>query len=353
MSKCDLEVVLASPGPFIPGDTVEGFVGVTVNKGCTCRALKVQLGWFTHGRGNRDRRVAREETVFEGPLVAGEKALYPFSLVVPSGPFTFDGKHVSVGWEVRATADIPWAFDPKDSVSVQVFPGTEPISGLHYGTSGPLATTWALADSVGSIIVSLLMIAVGGLFLFVFGFASILFLIGGPPLFAAAFAAVGIGVPLLVVSMGLKRLFHTIRLGLGSSRLGNLTLTVPRYASPGQTLPVSVSFSPKSDLTVHEIRLLTTCVEIAVSGSGTKRRTWRNTLWTRNQVIAEPDIVPGMRASTFSAEVELPSLSAWSFSSANNTIQWQTVVTVDCKGPLDGERTERFVLRPPNTEPHD
>lgn len=50
-------------------------------------------------------------------------AEHPFTLRLPkSAPVTWEGRHVKVSWEVHATADIPWAIDPKQTIHFEVVP---------------------------------------------------------------------------------------------------------------------------------------------------------------------------------------------------------------------------------------
>ncbi len=62
--------------------------------------IEVRLLWYTEGRGSRDVGVV-ERRVFEAAAPAGELA---FRLPVPEGPYSFQGRLITLRWVVEAEA---------------------------------------------------------------------------------------------------------------------------------------------------------------------------------------------------------------------------------------------------------
>lgn len=80
-----------------PGDTVEGRVEWRLDK--PPEGFELRLCWFTRGRGTEE-----SETVAALPLgedAAGERE---FSFVLPDGPWSFDGKLISLTWGLEVVA---------------------------------------------------------------------------------------------------------------------------------------------------------------------------------------------------------------------------------------------------------
>ncbi|NOZ94806.1 MAG: hypothetical protein GXP47_08730 [Acidobacteria bacterium] len=62
--------------------------------------LELRLLWYTEGRGSRDVGVVRREG-FEAPESSGKLS---FRLSVPPGPYSFEGRIVTLRWLVEAEA---------------------------------------------------------------------------------------------------------------------------------------------------------------------------------------------------------------------------------------------------------
>lgn len=107
---------------------VRGYVAVRADREVECRKLEASLRWRTRGKGQPVRGEVESLTLFEGTWQAGENRRYDFEMTLPAGPFTYDGHHLEVAWEVRAEADIPWALDPEaeEEIVLEPRPGDEP-----------------------------------------------------------------------------------------------------------------------------------------------------------------------------------------------------------------------------------
>ena len=86
------------------------------------KEVRVELRWYTEGRGTRNRGVVDRvvHTADAGPIPPVIEAV----LTVPrEGPVTYDGSMIRIRWEVHATVDVAWARDPDQSVPLVVRPG--------------------------------------------------------------------------------------------------------------------------------------------------------------------------------------------------------------------------------------
>ncbi|MCP4220745.1 MAG: mechanosensitive ion channel, partial [bacterium] len=124
MSKCDLKVVFdRADRVYHPGETISGNVEVEVNKDVKCNALKIEMRWQTHGKGNTDFEIMAETEEPEMEWNAGSMLRFPFRFKAPKMPLTYHGHFLNIDHYIRATADIPWAIDPKTSEEFILKPG--------------------------------------------------------------------------------------------------------------------------------------------------------------------------------------------------------------------------------------
>ncbi len=120
-----LRVVLDKTS-YAVGEPIRGLVEVENDKDCKCTALHVWAKWHTHGRGNTARGEAEKLELFQGMWTAGDHPSYPFQLPPLLGPLTYHGTELNVDWEVHATADVPWAIDPKGDAPLTLTRGSAP-----------------------------------------------------------------------------------------------------------------------------------------------------------------------------------------------------------------------------------
>lgn len=63
--------------------------------------LVVRLLWYTEGRGTRDVGVVAEQEL----TVAGPSGDSEVELAVPEGPYSFNGRLITLGWVVELAAE--------------------------------------------------------------------------------------------------------------------------------------------------------------------------------------------------------------------------------------------------------
>jgi hypothetical protein len=96
-----------------PGAPLEGRVTITPSAGMACNNIFLRLRWHTEGRGTRDGQTAAEMSVFQGVLAAEQPAVLPFRLTAPEKPWSYNGRHIRILWNLEADIDLPMALNPK------------------------------------------------------------------------------------------------------------------------------------------------------------------------------------------------------------------------------------------------
>lgn len=76
-------------------------------------ALELRLFWYTEGRGDRDAGIARSLRV-ESPGAIGT---LPFEFELPSGPYSFSGRLISLVWALELIA-LPGEFAVRREIVV-------------------------------------------------------------------------------------------------------------------------------------------------------------------------------------------------------------------------------------------
>lgn len=103
------------------GGKLRGQMTVQTVKAVDVKGFEVILRWFTDGPGNRDEGVVARQSYPGEKLEPGRELTLAFEFQTPiDGPITYAGKYVKVNWELKGTADIPWAIDPKTTLPVPV-----------------------------------------------------------------------------------------------------------------------------------------------------------------------------------------------------------------------------------------
>ena len=324
MPKCELTIELDDANrQFNPGDKIRGRVRVRVSQDVTCNALQVGLRWSTHGSGNEDSETGVAETLFEGEWHEGEDREYPFELTAPAGPASYNGHHVSIAHRVYATADIPWAFDPKAQVDFHLSgaavswtkylpePADE-VVGRH--TSGPASLIWTALFVTAALIAWWL---------------------------HAPVIAVIIGVIALALAVG------TVAEKIRDVKIGPIECQLsPLVVCPGEQIHFAMSFRPRSDVNVHTLNLVLTGEESAESGSGTNRTTHTHELGEVKHVISGPRTCFAGDKHEFSDVITLKDTDAYSFKSSNNQVIWKLEVKLELERLLDWSETRELLVRP-------
>ena len=84
---------------FLPGETMEGVAAWSLP--ARPQSAELRLFWFTEGKGTSDLEIVRTE-VFD---LYEAQAVKPFRFKLPTGPFSVDGRLVSVRWALELVVD--------------------------------------------------------------------------------------------------------------------------------------------------------------------------------------------------------------------------------------------------------
>lgn len=137
MSKSDVEIQIngGEVGPyemplFRPEETVKGSVSIFPSKNIKCRSVVIQLTWHTEGRGTKFEEVIEEMNVFEGELERSVPLYYDFNFRLPSDPWSYSGRYVSVVWGISVKIDVPLMRDISETKPFLLLPNRGEVSGF-------------------------------------------------------------------------------------------------------------------------------------------------------------------------------------------------------------------------------
>lgn len=326
MSKCDVAISTQKTN-YKLGDTVKGQVTVEVNKECKCDGLVLKKYWLTHGKGNRSRGVREELELFQGVWQPGVYT-YSFSFVLDEGPFSYHGHYINIDWYLSAQADIPWALDPKDEVEFilekDIDNVPENIKGyeLHHEASKTISLT-----NIGYFKYFPLLFVIAGVLMIYFGnewFMGGIFTIVGSIIF-----------------------YKLIQSSIAERKLGGVQCVIDEYnLRPGDYLNFSVSFTPKSNISINAASVKLIGREVAVSGSGTNKTTHTHTFHKEETpILAQGSFSSGMPVRD-KRRLEIPGNAAPTFSTSDNQIEWSIVVLIDIPKWPDWEDSLSITVRP-------
>lgn len=316
MSRCDLNIVFdREDRTYQAGDRVSGNVEVQVNKDVKCKALKIEMFWQTHGRGNSSYEFLDEHIGSETGWAAGSMLRFPFSFTAPKMPMTYHGVYLNIDYYIKARADIPWAIDPKASEDFIVVPGEK--SGHDYRNAVPeksgIDKKWIVGGIVAFVLLGILAVH----------------------WWLSVILATAVGIAALMKHMA-------------NRRLGKVEVNIrDTFVSPGGDIFVEVSLSPAKPIMLNKIYATLRGVETCVSGSGTNRTTHNHVLHEESLIFAENCQAPGGHAPVMkSGKLTLPGTGAYTFKARDNSIEWELEVYVDIPKYLDWKNTYDLTVVP-------
>lgn len=334
-----LRVVLDKP-TYAVGEPIRGRVEVENDKDCKCTALHVWARWHTHGRGNTARGEAEKVELFQGMWTAGDHPSYPFQLPPLQGPLTYHGTELNVDWEVHATADVPWAIDPKTDTPLTLVRGAAPPESVNQLTvpvvGQQAALEKALVPVAGCLLLFFVLPGVGT------AGAGVLMLAGGNPegLFLVPFGLVFAGIAFLF-------LFLMFKNKIAGRKLGKVDVAVqPRTVTGGSAVHVSLSFCPQADLDVNAITATLVGKEEVVRGAGTDKKTYTHELYKEVIELRGKESIRQGRDMQLSTTVTVPADAAPSFAASDNRLLWSLVVDIDIEGWPDWSHDEPLTVLP-------
>lgn len=336
MSNCSLTIVLdQADRHYRVGDTITGKVIVIVDEQVTCKGLTLQNSWKTHGRGNIDSGDAVKKTLFSGTWFPG-KYEYAFTIDAEEFPLSYHGNYLNIDWYLQARADIPWAIDPKckvdylltrgesDVVStgpVRFRPQINPARNKIQSTPTPF---WGIV-ALTPLIIAMVMI---------------LDLFRGEAVWDGTWI-----VSILFLLTGLITTYAYVSRVMVHRKLGDISCVVsPQQIVPGGDVAVSVGFRPKSNGLLNSISFTVTGKEVVSSGSGSNRKTYRNTFFNETFILkGQCDFRAGKRLYE-EKKCTLPINMGQSFKSNNNEIRWTVTTHIDIDSWPDWRDSRPFLV---------
>lgn len=96
--------------PVAPGGVLRGRIVARCEGQKAPRAVVVEAGWRTEGRGSRDQGDVLSQRL--EPRGGHAEIDEPFEVPIPAaGPCSYDGDLLRIIWELRVRLDIPWGRD--------------------------------------------------------------------------------------------------------------------------------------------------------------------------------------------------------------------------------------------------
>lgn len=96
-----VEILLEDPDMILnPGQTLNGGFRVNTMIGVPVKRAEVSVLWYTMGKGDTDEGVIHCQSFAEDGMLDAQTA-FPFSVVLPDAPWSYDGKIVKIRWAVR------------------------------------------------------------------------------------------------------------------------------------------------------------------------------------------------------------------------------------------------------------
>ncbi len=317
MERVRLRIVLDDVRrTYAVGGAVAGRVEVELDEDCTCDGVTVSLGWATGGDANEHAEDPASEAIAGGEWKGGDRFSLPFSLAVPPGPPTYEGKRLSVSWRVVATAALDWATDPEAQEAVSVLPAAAPE-----GTLVAKEETGCLAVGCAWVLV-----------LFVLGAAACLLAGRSSPVEGEVAAVLGFAAFLLAL--------YFVPRAFTAHRLGKVTLEAgPSPCPRGGEVAVRVVLRPRKDLAPSRITAVLEAVERSVKGTGKGKSTREEVVRSATATLEGPPRIEKFKEAVYAGIVEVPADPPVSFEAGPHAVLWRLKVKVALPRATDAEWT--------------
>jgi hypothetical protein len=346
MSRCDVSIHFdREDRTYAAGEEIRGEVKLYPHRDVQAEALRIELGWSTHGAGNVDKGMLETQQVDHLHLMANRETTHPFRFTAPTGPLTYHGPLLNVEINVNAQVDVSWAIDPKASEDLILVAGPgsrqaylgEPPSFLRKGPSAK--TGWILFVLLAPLILALV------LMLFVLLLILSPFLLGAALFVWARKRLAERRVGKVEVRVDAPEAAEEKAQGVEKMRAyGSRKEAGTRAISPGSDFAVSVYFMPPKAV---ELAATATLVgeEKCRSGSGSNAVTHKRKVCEQEIVLSERRQVQPGQPVELRATLTPPVDSGCSFESSDNSLTWTLDFRIDIPGP-DWVETRKLRMVP-------
>ena len=338
MSKCNLRIEFDRIDRiYQSGETINGVVHVSVNKPVNCDDLTIERIWKTHGRGNESSGGSEQISLFKGTWLP-DKHQYPFSITIPETPITYRGHLINIDWYLEAQVDIPWAIDPKVKTEFIVTRKNAEKSESFIDDveesmpSSKKSLRNGVRFGLGPIVIVIMFLLYQFKVLEKFGLH-----LGEN----TTFYLIGVAVAANII----YAIYKSQKNKLAESALGTVQLqTQSTELSSGEKYEFNLQFTPRSNLLVNGITAELEGRERAVSGSGTRKRTYNHVFYRKRIVLSGRKLFSKSTPFSCADEFTIPNGAPSSLDSYNNDISWVAIVHIDIHRYPDWSKTETLTI---------
>jgi hypothetical protein len=96
---------------FDPAGPLPGVVRLEAGRTFSCRGIYLRARWRVRGQGSVDQGDAREICLRRERIDPGPSVELPFEYALPTEPWSYAGRLITIEWELAVRADVPGGED--------------------------------------------------------------------------------------------------------------------------------------------------------------------------------------------------------------------------------------------------
>jgi hypothetical protein len=324
LASCDLNIILDDDNnSYKIGGTIRGRVSVVLDKPCKCKAVVIQLAWQTRGSGSEDQHTVSQLSLFDGELLAGEHQ-FEFEFKVENQPLSYHGKLINIDWQLKASADIPWALDLKamKEIVIERDRAVVALSSDHQRIN--LDESEAKEGSLAWFAVEMRT----GFEVFVYILVALFFI-----LWLSEYAIWAIAISIVVLVVGALLAFLHFKPQIAQTKLGKVNVEIEEVVyRAGDKLTVDLSFSANKTIKINCITtrlvVLETAVKFGLKNTPTEQ--YQKVAAEQRQVLQQT--FTSDKAFRQSVELLLPDDAMHNFNYQYNKLAWSVELDIDIAG---------------------
>lgn len=347
MKEIELEITIDKfKKTYASGQKIRGELKAIVHEEWQCDALELFLGVKgfseTNEATNKFRLTVTEDRVnkllYQGQW-SPDLYMYPFEIDVPYGPFTYKGSFIELSWYLKAEARPSKGESISSEIELTVVPGTVVPEENSRKKSAEVVYKESPRGSLGCLLVSLSLF-VAGVFAVIKTYQSANDTVMG-------FAVFFLLLSLVFITFNVYALMVSKRINMAEVRIGS------GVVSPGDIIPVNLTFQVNKSIELKEVRATLTCREEAGNvGIRASRKTYRKVLYEKKHELQLPvKEVPAGVPINVRGEISLPPDAPPSFTLANSLgdgikLKWILEFRIEMKRWPDWFYAEEITINP-------
>lgn len=294
------------------GQEVRGTVEVEALEEVEFRELQVRFFWHTEGKGNQATGESGTLALARfGQWAPGDRHRFPFRIFAPWGPLSYQGKILTVAWDLEARLDrslLRGEVVGKIPVHLAGAPDPERAS------LGPVPQEKRKLEAVKGGLKKVWVAS--GLLLLVLGI-----------LFGAAsnweFSTAGKWLLFVLMSIGFAFTIKGMWGRLGRGKLGEPSVQLSTTElRRGEEIRFSVAIRPDQRTELRSLEAILECEERVVDGHGQYQSRHRRTVFESRMVLAKELVIDPHRGLRKKGTVTVPLDVPPSFGAPHNQIVW-------------------------------